>query len=297
MINQTQELSKIDTRYESFHLPDKRREKDLLNSICESGIKDPLQGVWKDQIFILLDGFKRLRAARKLRVESIPITELGASEKEGLIELLKISNAKSLHLLEQVMMINDLHQSHFMTVRDIAAHLEKSVSWVNSRIGILKDLGQETWLAVFKGDFPASNAIYTLRQYKRLNKVSKEDIDEFVKVVSGKGLTHRQIEALANGWFKGGKKVRDQIKNGDLTWPIKQLDEKVKSDLGENERRLINDLEITGKYMGRIISKSFLMKEFSPQFKQMAKYLAAGIVEKQKKFSDSLQNLTKGHDD
>jgi ParB-like chromosome segregation protein Spo0J len=291
MISKTEELSKIDTRYESFRLPNKKREDDLLASICECGIKEPLQGVLKDDIFILLDGFKRLRAARKLQIESIPVKELGTSEREGILELLKLSNKKSLHLLEQVMMVNDLHESHHMTVRDIASHLERSPAWVSVRLGILKELGSDVWDAVFKGDFPVSNAIYTLRQFRRLNKESKENINDFVKAVSGKGLKHRQVEALANGWFKGGEKVRDQIKNGDLAWPLKQMDEGAKSDLGENERRFISDLEITGKYMGRIINKSFLTKDFSPQFKMMARPLSEGLLERQKNLTNSLNGL------
>jgi hypothetical protein len=292
MVSKTEELSHIDTRYESFRLPDKKREKDLLDSISEQGIKEPLQGVWKDEVFILLNGFKRLQSAKKLKIESIPIEELGTNEKEGIIELLKISNTKSLHFLEQVMLVNDLHTSHSMGVRDIATHLEKSTGWVSSRIGVLDDLGEATWKSVFKGDFPATNAVYTLRQYKRLNKENKSDIDEFVKAVSGKGLSHRQVDSLAKGWFKGGEKVRDQIKNGDLSWPLKQMDEGARSDLGENERRFISDLEILGKYMGRIISKSFLMKDYSSKFQLMAKPLSEGILERQGKLRKSLKDFS-----
>ena len=41
------EIKSIDTRYESYRLPDPERERDLLDSIVSSGIQYPLSGVRK----------------------------------------------------------------------------------------------------------------------------------------------------------------------------------------------------------------------------------------------------------
>jgi hypothetical protein len=62
-MDKTIEVSQIDTRYESFRLPNKKQEKNLLDSISTKGIESSLQGINAGGSFILLDGFKRLRSA------------------------------------------------------------------------------------------------------------------------------------------------------------------------------------------------------------------------------------------
>ena len=65
--------------------------------------------------------------------------------------------------------------------------------------------------------------MYTLRQFMRLNGVKKAEIDEFVNAVAGKDLSTRDIDLLANAFFKGSDEFREQIKNGNLSWGLKRL--------------------------------------------------------------------------
>lgn len=298
MDNETEEISKIDIRYESFRLPNSSQEKNLLESISERGIDMPLYGVKENKIFILLDGFKRLRAAKKLGINIVPIKELGTSEQNGIIELLRMANAKSLHILEQVKLVNELHTVHHMTVRSIALKLEKSSAWVSVRIGIEDELGKKVWDAVFAGKFPATNAIYTLRQFRRLNKESKKNIDEFVDAVSGKKLVHRDIELLANSWFNGNEEMRKQIKDGEIGWTIENIKKINSSDddklLGDNEKRVISDLEITQKYMIRVINRLPYVQGYSSQYKIKVLFYANAILEKEKILTEVLLKIKGG---
>jgi ParB-like chromosome segregation protein Spo0J len=301
MDNETEEILKIDTRYESFRLPNSSQERRLIESISDRGIDTPLYGVKNDHIFILLDGFKRLRAAKKLGINIVPIKELGTSEKNGIIELLRIANAKSLHILEQVKLVNELYTTHQMTVRSIGQKLEKSTGWVSTRIGIDNELSKKVWDAVFAGKLPATSAIYTLRQFKRLNKESKSNIDDFVDAVSGKKLVHRDIELLANGWFNGNEEMRKQIKSGDLGWTIENLKKINSSDddksLSENEKRVLKDLEVTQKYMIRVINRLPYVQGYSSQYKTKVLFFANGILEKEKKLTEVLLKIKGGEDD
>lgn len=295
-MDKTIEVSQIDTRYESFRLPNKKQEKNLLDSISTRGIESPLQGINAGGSFILLDGFKRLRSARKLGINIFPIEEIGNSESDAIIKLLKISNAKSLHILEQVKLVNDLHETHGLSVRDIAQRLDRSIGWVSSRRGILKNLGEKVWKAVFSGMLPPSSAINTLRLFKNVNKENQSDIDEFVDAVAGKGLRHQEIESLAHAWFKGGPQMREQIKRGDLAWTLKkgcELNPKTANndELRENEKQIIRDLEIIQKYINRLITKLPFMKEGTPQYKSRAAMLMNGILGKQERLAVVFENL------
>jgi hypothetical protein len=59
--------------------------------------------------------------------------------------------------------------------------------------------------------------MYTLRQFMRMNGVSGQDVEQFVAAVSDEGLSVRQIEQLAHGYFCAF--VRSAYQEGFLTDP------------------------------------------------------------------------------
>ena len=77
------ELASLDLRYESFRLKQPALEERLLASILQRGIQEPLEGVdlpagqaGLQQAPVLLNGFKRYRCARKLRLGTVPYRSL-----------------------------------------------------------------------------------------------------------------------------------------------------------------------------------------------------------------------------
>ena len=67
------ELVSLDLRYESFRLKQAALEERLLASIAQRGIEEPLEGVAVKESNVLLNGFKRYRCARKLRLATVRI--------------------------------------------------------------------------------------------------------------------------------------------------------------------------------------------------------------------------------
>ena len=289
MDDKTIDITKINLQNESLKLKNRKVEKDLLSSIAEYGIRDPLLGFFKSNFFILVDGFKRYRCCKKLHIDYFPIGEISSDEASAFIKTLKISNSKSLHILEQAKFIKQLYDHHNMTISSIAVSLEKSSAWVTARLSLLKDLTPILEEKIFKGHFPVWNAMGILHQFKRLTIVSDKEIDDFVKATSGKGLSVKDIDLLANGYFKGGDEFKDQIKNGNFTWSINKLkDVNQQSDtLNDNEKRLLKDLEIASKYIGRIIFKLPLLQN-NKNFISTGGLLAEGILNKLDKFKEIL---------
>jgi ParB-like chromosome segregation protein Spo0J len=194
---QNVEVSSFDLRYESYRLRNKEAEKALLGLIMEYGIRDPLEGIDGEGRRILLNGFKRYRCARKLGIETVPYTSLGTDEVMGIIQFLRIANAKSLNILEQAKLIDDLHKVHKMSVLEIARSLERGKSWVSMRLGIIEKMSEGVKQKIFRGEFPVYSYMYTIGQFIRMNSCSKDEIDEFVHSVSGKNLSIRDIYRLA----------------------------------------------------------------------------------------------------
>lgn len=276
------ELSGLDLRYEGCRLKSPLTEKSLLCSISAHGVRDPLQGVDVFGQRILLDGFKRYRCAKKLNIGSVPYTCLGDDEVCGIIDLIRISNTKSLGILEQARLIEELKSVHKMCNSDIADLLEKSKAWVSVRSGIMGEMSACVMQKIFDGQFPVYAFMYTLRRFIRLNSVRKEEIDEFVKSVAGKHLSIRDIDILANGYFKGSAQLREQIRNGNLSWGLKRLKEGSKPTAGcsKREQAILKALEIVSRYMHKL---SIQLNDTSPMSNGFAAQanLSSGAVLRQ----------------
>jgi hypothetical protein len=163
------ELAHLDLRYEGHRLHQPRLEEQLLSSIAQVGIQEPLQGVRSDAAAIMLNGFKRCRCARKLHIHAVPFASWGTDEVTGILQLLRGSRHHALHLLEQARFVDELKTGRGMNVAEIAQQLSRSKAWVSLRLGLIAQLSPAVSQALFSGDFPVCAFLYSLRPFRRLN--------------------------------------------------------------------------------------------------------------------------------
>jgi len=132
-----------------------------------------------------------------------------------------------------------------------------------------------------------------LRQFMRMNKVRAEEVEQFVAAVSGKQLSVREIEQLAHGYFRGPDSFRQEILKGNLALPLKRLREAPQNPDGcsEFERVLLGDLELTQKYMQRVMGKSQDPRLKSRAFHAQANLLSAAILSRVAAFNQCLKRL------
>ena len=287
------ELSSLDLRYEGHRMKNPWLEERLLVSIAQRGIEEPLEGVQREQASILLNGFKRYRCAHKLQLRSVPYASLGEDEVGAIMNLLRISNNRALSILEQAAFIDELYASGCLSVAEMAKELSRSKSWVSMRLGLIAEMSAAIRAKLFSGAFPVYSYMYTLRQFMRMNGVSGQDVEQFVAAVSDKGLSIRDIEQLAHGYFRGPESLRQEIVKGNLALPLKGLREASQNPDGcsDFERATLRDLELTHKYMHRLIAKSQDRRLKSRPFHAQANLLTAAILSRVAAFNHSLRHL------
>ncbi len=215
-MSESVELSTLDPRYEGHRMRDDAREARLMASIAERGIEKPLEGVDTPEGRFLLDGFKRYRCAKKLGIDCVPYASLGEQEATGIVSLMRVSADKTPGILEQAKFIVDLLSIHQMGVADVAESLSRSKAWVSMRRSLLDEMSQEIQRILFPGAFPLYSYMYTLRQFRRMNSVRRDEIERFMKAVAGKRLSVREIELLAHAYFRGPASLREAIHGGKL---------------------------------------------------------------------------------
>jgi predicted transcriptional regulator len=287
------ELSTLGLRYESYRMRNPAVEARLLSSIAERGIEEALEGVDVAEGSTLLNGFKRYRCALKLRIGTVPYVSLGEDEASAIVNLLRVSNDRSLTILEQARFIEELRTRNTMSVADIAGQLSRSKSWVSMRLGLIAEMSAAVREKIFHGEFPVYPYMYTLRQFMRMNGVGKQGIEEFVLALAGKKLSVREIEQLAHGYFRGPASFRDAIRQGHVALALDWFREVPEDPDGCNEfeRVLLKDLEITQKYMQRGMGKSEDRRLKTPAFFAQAHLLTAGILSQARGFFAVMRKL------
>ena len=287
------ELATLDLRYESYRMKNAAVEARLLASIAQRGIEEPLEGMDSAQCSILLNGFKRYRCASKLGIGVAPYASLGGEEATAILNLLRISNNKSLSILEQARFLDELRKLEQMSVAEIAQQLSRSKSWVSMRLGLIAEMSPLVPEQIISGRFPVYAYMYTLRPFMPMNGVQKQEVQDFVVAVSGKKLSVREIEQLAQGYFRGPESFREAILNGHIGLALEWMRQVPEDPDGCNEfeRVLLKDLEITQKYMQRVMGKSEDRRLKTPAFYAQAHLLTAGILSRTRAFSDSMRKL------
>ena len=287
------ERSTLDLRYEGHRLRDDAREARLLASIAERGIEEPLEGVDTPEGRFLLNGFKRCRSAQKLGLHSVPYVSLGEEEAMGILSLMRGSTDKALSLLEQARFLADLLTVHGLSVPEIAEKLSRSKGWISMRRNLLEEMSPAIQQILFRGAFPVYCYMYTLRPFRRMNSISREEIERFMKAVSGQRRSVRDIELLAQGYFRGPASLRDAIVGGKLGWSLEQMKHVPEDREGCNEfeRVLLKEMQILQKFLQRVMLKCQDERLGSRAFYAQANLLTGGLLSQFEPFCERMREF------
>lgn len=285
------ELSTLNARYEGYRLRDDAGEARVLASMAERGIETPLEGVDTSEARFLLNGFKRRRCAKKLGIGTVPYVSLAEEEASGIIALMRIAPNKSLQILEQAKFVVELLTIHGMSVGDVAESLSRSKGWVCMRRNLMDEMSEATERILFRGTFPVYSYMYTLRPFMRMNSVKTCEVERFIEVVAGQRLSVRDIELLADGYFRGPESPRAAIAEGKLNWSLDQM-KNVPDDLdgcSDFERVLLKEFRSLQQSMRRVVLKCQDRRLESRPFYAQANLLTAGLLSNLDTFKERMK--------
>lgn len=109
---------------------------DLVNSIKEKGIIQPLIVRLVDEKYDLVAGFRRLAAAKKLGLPNVPcvLQEIDDADRTS-IQLIENIQREALNPIDEAVAISDLSKKH--KVEDVALMIGKTRDYVEKRIKLL----------------------------------------------------------------------------------------------------------------------------------------------------------------
>lgn len=247
------ETEQIDRRYERCRLRSAAREQRLLAQIAEAGIKEALLGTAIEGRHVLLDGFKRLRCARRLSLPSVPFRSLGADEATAIIALMRLASSRTLSFVEEAWLIDELRSKHKLQVVEIARRLDRSTAWVSVRLGVTAELTPAIAEKIASGAFPMHAYLASIRPITRVTPTQPREIEDFVRATSGKGLSVREIDVLAKGYFTGSADFRRHVMEGDVRWCLAALGAAApRVSREDGEGKVLQDLELVARRVRRL---------------------------------------------
>ena len=201
------ELHQLEMRYESLRKRHPVQERQLLGSLAEIGQQLPIVVIGEAARFVVIDGYKRVRALRRLARDTIRGTRWETSEVEALLLERRMRHGSE-DALDQAWLIAMLQERFGLSLEELARAFEHSKSWVSRRLGLIQVLPGQIQEQVRAGALSAHAAMKYLLPLARANATAAT---ELARAMASCKPTTRQVGALCAGWRSGPQRTRELI--------------------------------------------------------------------------------------
>ncbi len=202
------ELHQLELRYEGLKCRSGVRERRLVASLAELGQQVPIVVVAGEDRFIVIDGYKRVRALRRLGRDTVRALAWQLSESEALVVDRLMGAGPSDSAIEQGWLLRELHGRFELSLEELARRFDRSRSWVSRRLGLVRELPEAIQQRVRCGELHAHAAMRYLLPLARANS---EDALRLTAAIAGKSLSTRQVGELYQGYRSRSAKTRELV--------------------------------------------------------------------------------------
>lgn len=163
---------------------------DLIESVKEIGILQPLLVSRKDDRFILIAGHRRMAAAKAAGLTEVPCLTKELADNELLrYSLVENLQREDLTPLEEAASLQQLIESQKLDLRKVAELIGKSKSYVGERVDLLR-LPEDVKNVVASGELSLKKAIELKKvgseklRAKLIERGGSGDLEEFKQLVN-----------------------------------------------------------------------------------------------------------------
>jgi ParB/RepB/Spo0J family partition protein len=234
------ELHQLELRYEGLRRRSARKERAVLGSLSEIGQQTPVVVLEvEEQRVVLLDGYKRVRALKRLGRDTVLATKWELAEPEALLleRLMRTAEAES--PLEQGWLLREMHERFGLSANELAQRFDKSTSWVSRRLALVNELPEPIQEQVRQGQLVAHAAMKHLVPLARANRCEAERL---AKALGARQFSSREVGTLCTAWRGGSPATRELIlRSPEVVLRAQQEARRPKEPLGP-EQRLLSDM-------------------------------------------------------
>jgi ParB/RepB/Spo0J family partition protein len=202
------EIRTLDLRYAALRAQSAVRERRLLAAMGDVGQQTPIIVVRDAEAWVVVDGYKRIRALSKLGEDTVRATswELGEADALVLERVMRSRNADS--ALEEGWLLRELGTRFALSLDDLSRRFDRTRSWVSRRLSLVTELPASVQAHVRAGAIGAHAAM------KHLVPLARANAGHCVRLadaIAPARPTSRQIAELYGAYTASNAAGREQV--------------------------------------------------------------------------------------
>ncbi|MCK4415421.1 MAG: ParB/RepB/Spo0J family partition protein, partial [Candidatus Eisenbacteria sp.] len=205
------EIQELALKYRGLRIADRSRHRQLVSALVEYGQQTPVLVVavaGGAKPYVLIDGYARVAALASLGRDLVEALVLPLAEPEALVFGHRLEASRRPSVLEEAWLVRALIEGHGKSQAQLAAGLQRSVSWVNRRLSLVRVLPESVQEAVQRGVLSAQAAMKYLVPLARAKRV---DCEQLVAHLRPGPISVRQMQRLYEGWKQGNREQRARL--------------------------------------------------------------------------------------
>jgi len=273
------ELHQLTLRYERLRKRQPREERSLLVSLSEIGQQLPVVVIEERPSFILIDGYKRVRALKRLARDTVRATCWQVAEAEALL-LERGLRRGSEDALDQAWLLAELQERCGWSLEELARRFEHSKSWVSGRLALLQALPGSIQEQIRAGVISAHAAMKYLVPLARVDAAAAQTLATAMTPLKP---TSRQVGALYAGWQAGTERTRELIVHSPQIYLQAQATRETAPPSAT--QRLLQDLSALGgiaRRAHRILESRLLVQLHESELKEITEAFARANADLQR---------------
>ena len=145
------EIAQLCLRYAHTRIERPKESLSLASSIEQVGQIIPVIVVREGKIFVLLDGYLRVKALRHCGRDTAVAEIWECKEEEALVEILARAHSRRWDFLEEAALLRELHDHYHLSQSKIASLVGRKQSWVSTRLALYRALSEDLTELIRKG--------------------------------------------------------------------------------------------------------------------------------------------------
>lgn len=162
--------------------------------------------------FILIDGYLRIQALKKLRRDTVMAEVWECSEPDALLSLFATHRQQNWEALEEAQVLRELQIRYHLSLEQIASRIGRTKSWISRRLSLLETLSDQAIQAITKGHISLWTASRVLAPLARANSIHAECLLEYLS-------QHPQSTREVAGFFGHYQKSNQASRHKMVTQP------------------------------------------------------------------------------
>ena len=202
------ELHRLDLAYADLRVGSAPHIARFIADISVSGQRQPVLVARRDDRLVLIDGYCRVEALRRLGRDTVHALILPLPEREALLFAYRSHVGRRRSALEDGWLMRELIEQFGLKQSELAEALGRSESYTSRRLALVRQLPESIQDAVRKGRIGAHAAQRSLVPLARANLGHAERL---VSNLSEIVPTSRQLAALVAAWIAADHATRERI--------------------------------------------------------------------------------------